>query len=304
MKTHTKAILAALFVAFLWSTSWVLIKNNIQQIPPVLFAGIRYMLASILLLPGLLKYKTVLQRLTRKDWIELILLGLVLYTIAQGAQFITLKHMGAINFSLLLNFTTILVAIIGIFTLREFPTWIQWCGIGIFLAGVFLYFFPLPKGELTVFGLLMAFITMLANAIAGIQGRVINRTRRIPAYVVTTISMTIGSMVMLASGLIFEKIPVFTSTHWITIAWLAAVNTAFAFTVWNKTQQTLSAVESSIINNTMLIQIAILAWIFLGEPLNLQDVAGLVLVAIGALLANWNGKERKEKILESSLIPK
>ncbi len=43
----------------------------------------------------------------------------------------------------------------------------------------------------------------------------------------------------------------------------------------------------------MLIQIAILAWIFLREPLNIQDVFGLALVAIGALLTNWNGNELK-----------
>ena len=40
--------------------------------------------------------------------------------------------------------------------------------------------------------------------------------------------------------------------------WLALVNSAFAFTLWNRTLRTLSATESSVINNTMLIQIAIL----------------------------------------------
>jgi hypothetical protein len=34
---------------------------------------------------------------------------------------------------------------------------------------------------------------------------------------------------------------------------------------WNKSLQTLTAVESSIINSTMLPQIAILAWLLLGE---------------------------------------
>lgn len=293
MKTHTKAILAALFVAFLWSTSWILIKNNIEDIPPLLFAGIRYMMASLILLPGLLKYKNALRQISGKEWITLFLFGLIYYTIAQGAQFITLKYMGAISFSLMLNFTTILVAVIGIFSLREIPTLIQWSGIAVFLVGVLLYFIPLQDEKFTAIGLSMAFITMLANAIAGIQGRAINRTRKIPFYVVTTTSMTIGATLMLASGLIFEELPVLSSSNWGAIIWLAVVNTAFAFTIWSKTQQILTAVESSIINNTMLIQIAVMAWIFLQEPLNLQDVFGLALVALGALLTNWNGKELK-----------
>jgi O-acetylserine/cysteine efflux transporter len=296
MKTHTKAILAALFVGFLWSTSWILIKNNVEDIPPLLFAGIRYMLASLILLPGLLKYKTALRQISRKEWITLFLFGLVFYTIAQGALFITLKYMSAISFSLMLNFTTILVAIIGIFSLREVPTLIQWSGIAVFLVGVLLYFIPLQDEKFTAIGLSMAFVTILANAIAGIQGRAINRTRKIPFYVVTTTSMTIGATLMLASGLLFEDMPTLSSSNWVALIWLAVVNTAFAFTIWSKTQQILTAVESSIINNTMLIQIAIMAWMFLQEQLNLQDVFGLALVALGALLTNWNGKDLRSHI--------
>jgi len=55
------------------------------------------------------------------------------------------------------------------------------------------------------------------------------------------------------------------------------VNTAFAFTLWNHTLRTLAAVESSIINSTMLIQIAALAWLFLGEPLTRQKIVGIAL---------------------------
>jgi drug/metabolite transporter (DMT)-like permease len=41
--------------------------------------------------------------------------------------------------------------------------------------------------------------------------------------------------------------------------------------------------ESSIINGTMLIQIAILAWIFLGESINFQEGIGMLIAGIGAL---------------------
>ena len=68
------------------------------------------------------------------------------------------------------------------------------------------------------------------------------------------------------------------------VAWLAVVNTAFAFTLWNHTLRTLSAVESSILNSMMLIHIAVLAWLFLGEPLSGQKVAGMALAGTGALL--------------------
>ncbi|MCU0413850.1 MAG: EamA family transporter, partial [Ignavibacteriaceae bacterium] len=55
------------------------------------------------------------------------------------------------------------------------------------------------------------------------------------------------------------------------------------FTIWNLTLRTLSAMESSIINGTMLIQIAVLAWIFLGEAISLQEGLGILIAACGSL---------------------
>ena len=40
-----RAILQALLVTTLWSTSWVLVKIGLEDIPAVTFAGLRYFLA-------------------------------------------------------------------------------------------------------------------------------------------------------------------------------------------------------------------------------------------------------------------
>jgi drug/metabolite transporter (DMT)-like permease len=77
--------------------------------------------------------------------------------------------------------------------------------------------------------------------------------------------------------------------NWLLVIWLAVINSAVAFTLWNHTLRTLSAMESSILNNTMLIQIAILAWIFLGESISLLKMAGLLLAAFGTLIVQLRG---------------
>ena len=69
------------------------------------------------------------------------------------------------------------------------------------------------------------------------------------------------------------------------IVWLGVVNTAFAFTLWNRTLQHLSATESAAMNNTMLIQIAVLAWIFLDEAPDSPQIAGIAIVSVGIALA-------------------
>lgn len=280
------AILQAVFVTFLWSTSWVLIKRNISEIPPLTFAGLRYSIAFLILLPGLWKHKTEVLALSAKEWRQLIILGLVFYTLTQGGQFVTLNHLEAISFSLLLNFTTLLVAVFGIIVLREMPSRLQWFGIFVFIIGVLVYFFPafIPDGKLLGFAL--AGFTVFANAIAAVLGRSVNRDGKISPLVVTVVSMGVGAILLLGIGLVFQGLPPVSPSVWVTIVWLAVVNSALAFFLWNKTLQILSAVESSIINNTMLIQIAVLAWIFLGEQITTFGIIGLAFAAFGVLLVN------------------
>ena len=283
---RTRAIFQALLVTFLWSTSWVLIKISLNDIPPLTFAGLRYSLAAVILLPGLLKNKAAVKALTPKDWRNLILLGVVFYALAQGGQFLTMKHLDNVTLSLLLNFTTIVVAFLGIVGLREKPTPLQWGGVVLFLGGVLLYF--LPQGGLvgSTLGYLLAGLTVLANAVGALLGRGVNREKRIPPMVVTAISMGIGAVLMLGTGLAVEPAPVFNWVNILVILWLGVVNTAFAFYLWNVSLQHLSAMESSIINNTMMIQIAVLSWIFLQERLSGLEIGGLLVAAVGIFLAN------------------
>jgi len=76
---------------------------------------------------------------------------------------------------------------------------------------------------------------------------------------------------LLGISFFFQKLSDFSLISLLYILWLALVNTAFAFTIWNLTLRTLTATESSVINGTMLFQIAILAWIFLGRGVSLKD---------------------------------
>ncbi|MCP4426544.1 MAG: EamA family transporter [Chloroflexi bacterium] len=284
--SRVRAIFLALFVTILWSTSWVFIKRALNEVPPLTFAGLRYSMAFLILLPGVWKHKAEVKALSAMDWRRLAVLGLVFYTLTQGGQFVTLYYLEAVSFSLMLNFTTLLVAIFGIVFLKETLSRWQWRGIALFLIGVFVYFSPTVISGGNWIGYALAGFTVCANAAASILGRSVNRDAKISPLVVTDISMGIGALVLLGIGVAVEGIPQINLSAWMVIVWLAVVNTALAFLLWNKTLQILTAVESSIVNNTMLIQIAVLAWLFLGEKLVARDIVGLILAGIGVLIVN------------------
>lgn len=284
--SRIKAILLALLVTFIWSTSWVLIKIGLKEVPSLTFAGLRYTLAFLVLIPFVFRKEefATIKMLTRKDWAKLILLGVVYYALAQGGQFVALAFLPSITVSLILNISPLLIAIFAIFTLREIPTWIQWLGVILNTVGIFIFFYPNGFQSGVIWGFLAALVSLLANTLGGILGRNMNKGGQMRPIPLTVISMGTGALLMLFAGIITQGIPRVGLLSWGIIILLAVVNTALTFTIWNYTLQTLTAIESAIINSTMMIQVTILSWVFLHERVDIQGIIGLILVAVGTIV--------------------
>jgi len=286
MNSRVKAIVQALFVVFLWATSWVFIKIGLQDIPPLTFAGLRYVIAFICLLIVLFfnKAKSEISSLTIQKWGKFILLGFFFYAATQGASFVALYYLPAVTVNLIWSFSSVAVALLGILWLAEKPTRFQWIGIILALFGAVIYFYPVTIPKAQYIGVIVAIVGVGANALSSVLGRSINRLKEHHPLVVTVISMGAGSILLLGVGIYTEGIPVIDIKGWGIILWLAIVNTAFAFTLWNHTLRTLSAVESSVINSTMLIWIPLFAVAFMGETVTFKAIIGLVIVGIGSLI--------------------
>lgn len=302
--TPARAVFQALFVTFLWSTSWVLIKIGLADLPALTFAGLRYSLAFVFMLPLVVRSaprRDALRTMPLRAWRGLIVLGVVYIALTMGAQYVSLAYLPAATITLLLNFTTVIVALLSGVILSERPTRLQWLGIGVFLAGVLIYFYPPDFPADQTVGFIAVGVCVAANAVSAILGRRVNRRGDIDPFSVTLVSIGTGGLILLAAGLITSGLPRLSLQHVLIVLWLAAVNTAFAFTLWNHTLRTLSATESSVINNTMLIQISLLAWIFLGEALTAQALMGIALAIPGTLLVQL--ARRRETPSQSGAAP-
>lgn len=288
--TRPIAIGLALLVTALWSSSWVLIKIGLDDLAlePLSFAGLRYTLAALILLPLALPALRRLGRhgLSRAPYGRLLVLGILLYAVTQGAQFVALVHLPAVAVALALSTTPVVIALVAR-RAGELPSRVQIGGTILLVVGAAIYFGPLELGGGAAIGLAIVAVGVAANAASALLGRTLARDAMAQfggVVGMTAVSMAVGAVVLLVVGLAIEGPPALPPEAWLIIIWLAVVNTAFAFTLWNQTLRTLSAVESSVLNNLMLIQIAILAWLFLGEALDEHELIGL-LVALAGILA-------------------
>jgi drug/metabolite transporter (DMT)-like permease len=287
-REHTGAILVALFVTVLWSSSWVLIRWGLddENLDPLIFAGIRYLLASsllVVLVAATPRFRSEVMTLSGRRWGQLALLGLVYVAVAQGAQFVAIGAQPAATTSLVLSLTPLLVVAGSTIALAERPSARQVMGATVIVLGAVVYF----SGDLgfSAIGLLASVVGLVANAVGSLMGRGLNRDRTTSPLVVTVVSMSAGAVALVGVGVISEGWPVISGRAWLIIAWLALINTALAFTLWNRSLRILSATESVAINNTMLIQIGLLAWLFLGEVPGAADIVGMLAVSAGVYLA-------------------
>ncbi len=283
MKSNSTRVLQSFFVTFLWSTSWILIKLTITNISPLYFAGLRYLIGFIVLAIVVLIQKKA-EKLSLHSFLWISVYGVIMITLTQGSQFVALSILPTIMVSLALNATPIVVAIVGYFLLKERLVGYQKVGVLLYSVGVLMYFYPFQKINDIALGLLVACLAIVFNASATLLGRKINQKRLTNSTLLTMISMGVGSVLLLMIASQVETFPTLGVLDVFTLLWLGVVNTALAFTLWNHALEKITATSASLINSTMLVQIALLSWVFLSEALNFRQVISVLIVFGGVMM--------------------
>ena len=100
----------------------------------------------------------------------------------------------------------------------------------------------------------------------------------------TTTTMGIGVAGMAVLTLLSGQYAALTTNGVLTIVWLATANTALAFFMWNWALKSIPAYELTVLQNVMLVEIAIFAFVFLQETITAIMVVGMALVIAGVFV--------------------
>jgi drug/metabolite transporter (DMT)-like permease len=281
------ALLEALLVTFLWSTSYILTKIGLTEISPLVLVSLRYVVASLILVPvAVLRGEH--RALDGRAALKLVFLGITGYSVAQGLQCVGLYHLPAVTVTFILNFTPVIVLTLGLVFLKTTPTPRQVAGIALVIAGAYIYFGGgVSASSLT--GVIVTFVSGLGWAAYLVASRAFFKPGEIGPLGLSAFAMGVGTVFIAGSAWVYEGFTALRLGGGGILLWLGVVNTAAAFFLWNHALQRVEAFEISILQNTMLIQIAILSVIFLGEKLTASKMLGMATVFVGVLIVQLSG---------------
>jgi drug/metabolite transporter (DMT)-like permease len=298
MRFHKARMLSigeALLVTFLWSSSYILIRIGLAEINPLAFAAYRYIIASLILLfPFCLQLrKRGKVRFDRSRIGLYLVLGFAGFFIAQGFQFIGLFFLNSVAVTFILNLTPLFVLGLSILLLDEWPSPVQFIGIMMTLIGVTIFFYDVFADLGTMTGVVITLVSGIGWAIYITISRQYLVKDNESVINLTSIAMLFGAFMLLgATGLTGNFVQV-SFSGWMIILWLSVINTAVAFFLWNHALKTLKAIEQSILQNSMLIQITLLAFFFLQESISEYNILGMIIVFSGVLVVQLRKKEKR-----------
>jgi len=294
-------VFLAIVACLLWASAFAVIKIGLQYTTPLRFAGLRFMLAGLMVLPLIGSYRSAVQ-IIRNNF-RLILLISFLQTFVQYTLFYSGLNLvpGALG-AIIIGAGPLFIALTAHFFMPDDRLTLPKVGI-IFLgiAGIAMVSLSNVSGKetgnLIFMGILLLFLT---NVNAGFTNVVIARdARHIPPLVLSSSSLIIGGISLFvvslpAEGFTFTIPPL---TYYYSIIWLSFLSAA-AYSIWFLLLQREGVKVSALNIWKFIIPVfgAILSWLLIpGESPDLVSVAGITITAIALILFNrQNTNQLKE----------
>lgn len=288
MNRKIVADISLLLVAFVWGTTFVVVQNAIDTLPPHTFNGIRFTIASIALLFIILaKDKDIFKKINRKIILSGTIIGVFLFG-GYASQTVGLLYTTASKAGFITGLSVVLVPIFSVIFLKQLPRWPTI--LGVFLAAIGLYFLTIFGETHFGFGDLLVFFCAIFFAL-----QIVFTGKYAPNYntlLLAWIQITIVAVLSLIFAATNEKL--FSNFHienvmatevWIALLVTAIFATALAFLAQTVFQQYTTPTRVAIIFSMEPVFAAITSFVVLHERLTHTALIGGILIFLGMILA-------------------
>ncbi len=286
------------FVAFIWGSTFVFVNLIVQEVPPVLGAFLRFLIASLLFGAILFFSKEGRTVLKKEDLARIIILGISGVFIYNYFFFWGLKITTPINGSLIIAANPAATALLSALYLKEKITLNQYAGILISFFGVGLV---ITRGSFAVVaalnfnpGDLMILVCMLSWAVFAIVGKeVMLRLSPLEATTYATLAGTIMFLPFVAWPLREEGLSSISLNTWAALLYMGIIGSVTAFLLFYKALRYTTASQAAIFVNMVPLFTMIIS-VFMGQPVFALQVVGGALIVFGvAITTNILFHDRK-----------
>ncbi len=284
--------LQAILACLLWSSAFVGIKIGLPYTTPLQFAGIRFFISGLLVLPVAIYYNPAFLRIMRANIRFILLLGF-LQTFLQYALFYTgiAKVPGSLG-AIVIGSGPLFIVLMAHFFMPGDKMNLKKSGIILFgFSGIVLVSLGRngdPGSALRLTGIL---ILIANNIVSGITNVVIAlEKRKIPPLVLSSTSMIIGGLALFLFSIPVEGFnpspkP---AAYYLSLGWLSMLS-AVAISIWTILLKKPGVLISDLNLWKFLIPVAgaLLAWMILPEESpDWLSVTGMAITAIALILIN------------------
>lgn len=289
--SYLKGVIWSLTSAILWSTTFVCTRYLLagNRTDPLTLSTIRCMLGGLILLGiGLLRPGMLKLRLRPADLARLAGLALCGLSGMTVLLFYGLQHTTAINSSMLMQLSPILIMIMGL-GIGERITWHNLAAMLLSLFGTML-----TVGFITQAGLNMSMsgargnLLVLGSATCWALYAVLSKStvQRLGGFTATTWVMLLGAAELMALRLALpaEFNPPVDVGSWAVIIYMAIFPTALAFYAWYEALRLIDLTILNIMQYLTPVFTILLAWWLLGERLTWLQGLGIVIVLSGVAM--------------------
>ncbi|MEH7117109.1 DMT family transporter [Neobacillus vireti] len=300
------ADLSLLFVTLIWGTTFVLVQNAIDFLPPFAFNGIRFSLAAILLFLCLLFFNfKQLKQLNLKILASGVFIGFWLF-LGYVTQTIGLLYTTTSKAGFITGLSVVLVPLFSMLLLKQYPS--KNAVFGVITATIGLFFLTLTD----VSGLNIGDMFVLICAISFgmhiiITGKVSNKY---PTLLLTVIQISTVALLSSFSSFLFEdwresvrQEILMSSDVLIALIVTSVFATAIAFFIQTNFQKYTSATRVALIFAMEPVFAALTGFFWAHERLSVGAVFGCILIFMGMIFAELPAGKlvffRKSKSLES-----
>lgn len=274
------------FICLIWGSSWAVVRIGLATMPVLTSAGLRFVLAALLLV-GLIVVRRLSLPRDAAFWRLSAFLGMVAVTIPFGLIYWGQQTVGSGLSSVLFATFPLWVAAMGRFALPdERLTAVAWFGIVLGFIGIVL----ISRASIRVEGVGVLWSMSAIVLSAGLQAAALIAVRKYgrayDAELLNIVPMTMGAVILSAGGLAFEHVApaMFTGPALLTIFYLALFGTVTTFVLYYWLAKYVEAVYLSLSAFVTPLVAVLLGIVFLGEALTLGMMAGGALVLAGILL--------------------